>query len=381
MQDTVIQAFQGKFGSTPTYLTRAPGRVNLIGEHTDYNDGFVLPMAIDRHIWVAAALRNDRTLAVHSVDFGADVSFSLEHLQDQSLPHWTHHLRGVWYLLKERGISLPGANILIAGDVPIGAGLSSSAAIEVALIELALAINHTAWPQHEKALFGVEVEHKFSGMPSGVMDQMASAVSQAGHALLIDCRSLETSRVHLPDHIAVVVMDTATRRQLVASAYAERRQQCEEAAKILGVSALRDADLKTVKAQQQELGDVRFRRARHIVSENERVLLFIQALQSHDLSKAGELMNQSHVSLRDDYEVSREELDIISDIARQQSGCYGARMTGAGFGGCAVAFVQFDAVEDFIPAVIADYETRTNLHPELYVFQPAGGSTVVQRPE
>lgn len=377
MRDTIIKAFEKHFNTSPTKLVRAPGRVNLIGEHTDYNDGFVLPMAIDRNIWVAATIRDDDQFNVYSADFDNNISFSTKQLQDSTLPHWTHLLRGVWYLLGEKGKMPPTVNIAIAGDVPIGAGLSSSAAMEVVLIELALSLIDEHWAQAEKALFGVEVEQKFTGMPSGIMDQMASAVSQEGHALLIDCRSVETTPVNIPENVAVIVMDTAKRRQLVDSAYAERRRQCEESADIIGVKSLRDATLEMVDSHQDKLGDVRFRRARHIVQENDRVLAYVEAFKNNDLLLAGQLMNESHYSLRDDYEVSCTELDIITEIARNQTGCYGARMTGAGFGGCGVALVDRSAVENFIAAVTSAYQEQTPLEPALYEFEPAAGSQVI----
>ncbi len=372
MRQIVLAAFEQRFGSTPTILSRAPGRVNLIGEHTDYNDGFVLPMAIDRNIWVAACSRPDNTINAHSLDYNASATFTRDQLTDKSLAHWTHHLRGVWHLLSERGTPPPGVDLVIAGDVPIGAGLSSSAAIEIALIELALALRNQTWTQAEKALFGVEVEHKFTGMPCGVMDQMASAACREGHALLIDCRSLKTTPVQIHPETAVIVMDTAKRRQLVDSAYAERRQQCEEAAAILDVKSLRDATVEMVEAKKDALGNVRYRRAHHIVTENSRVLQFAEADPHH----AGTLMNASHYSLRDDYEVSCTELDIITDIARQQPGCYGARMTGAGFGGCGVALVAQGVVTEFVTTVNNTYQRQTSLTPALYEFNPAPGSEV-----
>ncbi len=380
MREIVSSEFQKHFGQLPSIITRAPGRANLIGEHVDYNDGFVLPMAIDRNIWVAANPRDDNILRAHSITFEETITLTTDQLNDKTMPHWTHYLRGVWYLLGERGLMPPGVDIAIGGDVPVASGLSSSAAIEIALIELALALTQQHWSQAEKALFGVEVEHKFTGMPSGVMDQMASAASQAGHALLIDCRSLETTPVHIPNGVSVVVMDTAKPRQLVDSAYAERRRQCEEAATILKVKALRDATLSMVNKFQAELGDVRFRRARHIVTENQRVLDFIGAAEKTDLHSAGDLMNQSHYSLRDDYEVSCRELDIITEIARQQDGCYGARMTGAGFGGCGVALVKREDVDSFINTVAEKYQQQTNLTPRLWEFKPAAGSEVVVSP-
>lgn len=380
MRDVVTTAFESAFQSTPTYLTYAPGRVNLIGEHTDYNDGFVLPMAIGRGVWVAARPRADNQFSVHSVDYSGTISFTRDQLQDSSLPHWTSHVRGVWYLLGQRGITLPTADIAIAGNVPIGAGLSSSAAIEIGMIELGLALSNQQMTQANKALLGVEVEHKFMGMPSGVMDQMTSAASSEGHAILIDCRSLETRPIHLPDGVRVIVIDTAKRRQLVGSAYVDRRRQCEEAAQMIGVSHLRDATIEQVEAYKEQLGDIRYRRARHIVTENARTLQAADALQNGDAVTTGKLMNESHYSMRDDFEISWTEADLITEMARQMPGCFGARMTGGGFGGCCVALVKSDVVDKFIADITPPYQSQTGLTPALYPFQPAAGSHVIFKP-
>ncbi len=380
MRDVVTAAFESAFQSTPTYLTYAPGRVNLIGEHTDYNDGFVLPMAIGRGVWVAARPRTDDQFRVHSTDYSGTISFSRDQLQDSTLPHWTSHVRGVWYLLGQRGITLPTADIAIAGNVPIGAGLSSSAAIEISMIELGLALSNQQMTQGQKALLGVEIEHKFMGMPSGVMDQMTSAASSEGHAILIDCRSLETRPIHLPDGVSVVVIDTAKRRQLVGSAYVDRRRQCEEAAQMIGVSHLRDATLEQVEAYQEQLGDIRYRRARHIVTENARTLQAADILQNGDAVTMGKLMNESHYSMRDDFEISWAEADLITEMARNLPGCFGARMTGGGFGGCCVALVKSDTVDKFIADITPPYQSQSGLTPAFYPFQPAAGSHVILKP-
>lgn len=381
MQSTLQLAFQQYYGLTPSYITRAPGRVNLIGEHTDYNDGYVLPMAIDRHIWIVAHPRDDNAINIYSLDFDKVASFSTNNLKRTNLPAWTSHVRGVWYLLQEQDIFVPGADILIHGDVPMGAGLSSSAALEVALIEMALILaNNTSFSQKAKALLGVEVEHQFIGMPCGVMDQMASAVSEAGHALLIDCQNLETTPVHLPEGVEVVVMDTKVTHELVDADYGKRRQECEQASEILGVKSLRSATLDMIYKHKKELGDIRLRRAKHVVTENQRVIAMIKALRKDDLVRTGELMNESHHSLQHDFEVSCPELDIMSAIARKQPGCYGARMMGGGFGGSAVALVQADAVLNFTHNVAAEYTTQTNLVPDIFTFHPGSGSEVVMSP-
>jgi galactokinase len=377
MRDVVTAAFKNAFQTEPTYMSYAPGRVNLIGEHTDYNDGFVLPMAIERGIWVVAHPRQDNLFRVKSVDYDGLVEFSPDQLQDSSLPHWTNHIRGVWYLLGQQGITVPTADIAIAGNIPTSGGLSSSAAIEIAMVELALTLANQQMTQAQKALLGVQVEHQFMGMPSGVMDQMASAAGQKGHALLIDCRSLEIRPVNLPAGVSVIVLDTAKSRKLVGSAYTERRQQCEEAAKIMGVSHLRDATLEMVESYKEKLGDIRYRRARHDVSEDARTLAAVEAMEQGDTVTVGKLMNESHYSLRDDFEVSWEEADIITEIARQQPGCFGARMTGGGFGGSCVALVANEAVEKFMATVPPLYQSKTGLTPALYAFQPAAGSSAI----
>jgi galactokinase len=376
VKDTVLKTFAERFGSPPTLLARAPGRVNLIGEHTDYNDGFVLPAAIDRAVYVAARPRIDRSVHLISTDFHAETTFSLYNLDDPDLPGWSKYPRGSLWWLENQGYTVPGFDAVIGGDIPIGAGLSSSAAVEVVMIELGLALAGGTMAQLDKALGGVEVEHQFIGMPCGVMDQMASALGQAGHALLIDCRSLETKPVPVPQGASIVILDTAKRRGLVDSEYAARREQCEAAAEVLGVEALRDATLDQVEAARDQLGAVLYRRARHVVSENVRVQVTVMALRGNALKTVGQALRESHASLRDDYEVSCAELDTMVEIANAQPGCYGARMTGAGFGGCAVALVADEAVEAFVEAVGPAYSARTGLTPHLYVCQAAAGSGV-----
>jgi galactokinase len=377
VKDNVLKKFRDHFGTAPTLLARAPGRVNLIGEHTDYNDGFVLPAAIDRAVYVAASPRVDSTINLVSVDFNAHTSFDLDVLDDPDLPPWSKYPRGaVWWLIDE-GYDVPGFDAVIGGNIPLGSGLSSSAAVEVAMLELGLMLTgYEDMPQVDKALAGVEVEHQFIGMPCGVMDQMASAMGVAHHALLIDCRSLEAQPIPVPAGISLVIMDTAKRRGLVDSEYAARREQCEVAADKLGVSALRDAALDQLEVAKTRLGDPYYRRARHIISENQRVLDTVKALREGRLHDAGQALRASHIILRDDYEVSCTELDVISEIANAQPGCYGARMTGAGFGGCAIALVENGAVEGFVQAVAPAYTAKTGLTPELYVCQASDGSGV-----
>lgn len=279
--------------------------------------------------------------------------------------------------MSQKGIVLPGADIVLGGDIPIGVGMSSSAATGVAVIEAILALaGDSAHSKTEKALLAVELEQKFLRIPCGVMDQTASAAAIDGSAMLLDCRSLETELVSIPDEVRVLVMNTMKSRELADSAYAERRQQCEEAAVLLGVPALRDATLEMIDIYHEKLGDVRYHRARHVITENERTLSMQGVLEEGNLARAGELLNMSHSSLRNDYEVSSEELDLMSELARSHPACYGARMMGGGFGGCAVGLVRAGAVEEFVAAVGASYRERTGISSELYICRPSAGSSV-----
>ncbi|NDJ78033.1 MAG: galactokinase [Chloroflexi bacterium] len=385
-RETVLKTFEERFGAAPELLARAPGRVNLIGEHTDYNDGFVLPAAINRAIFIAARPRPDRAINLYSSDFEEQATFNYDNLRNDNLPGWTRYIRGALWWLSEQGHTVPGFDAVVGGNIPIASGLSSSAAIEVVTLEMALTLAGVPMEQRDKALAGVEVEHQFIGMPCGVMDQMASAMGVAGHALLIDCRSLETKPIPVPQGISMVIMNTKKARGLVDSEYAQRREQCEQAARILGVKALRDANLELLEGTKDKLDDVLYRRARHIITENRRVQVVSTILSTsgssmsaqHGLRTTGQAMRDSHASLRDDYEVSCTELDVMADLANAQPGCFGARMTGAGFGGCAVALVEHDKVDDFVSAVAPAYEQKTGLTPELYVCEAAAGSGVEQ---
>ncbi len=377
LQSRVTAEFQQQFGSPPGTIVRAPGRVNLIGEHTDYNDGFVLPMAIDRAIWMALSPRTDRHVVTHSLDFAETAEFDLDRLEKRA--GWVEYLKGVAWALQEAGHALTGFNAVVAGDVPIGAGLSSSAAWELAAARAFAETSGLAWHPAPMALLGQRAENKWVGMNCGIMDQMISAAGQAHHALLIDCRSLETQSVPLPSGVVVVVLDTATRRGLVDSAYNERRSQCEAVAQFFGVKALRDVTLEQLNDKRDQLDRVAYRRARHVISENDRTLLAVDAMKNGEAIELGKLMQLSHMSLRDDFEVSSRELNIMVECAEHQSGCYGARMTGAGFGGCAVALVRQDAAEAFSVGVAAEYEDATGLKPNIYICTATNGAEVISQ--
>lgn len=375
LRQRVAGEFERRFGGQPAFVVRAPGRVNLIGEHTDYNDGFVLPMAINRAVWMALRPRDDGQVVVHSLDFDASATFSLDDLEYEDAG-WIQYVRGVAWALQEAGYALRGWEGVMAGDVPIGAGLSSSAALELATARAFAAVSDLSWEPKIMARLGQRAENEWVGMQCGIMDQMISAAGEAGHALLIDCRSLETESVPLPPGTAVLVLDTATRRGLTGSAYNERRAQCEAAADFFGVPALRDVSVAEFEEQVDHLDDIIRRRARHVVTENERTLRAAEAMRRGDAVALGRLMNASHASLRDDFEVSSHELNTMVEIARRQAGCYGARMTGGGFGGCAVALMAENAVKAAMPAIAAAYQAETGLEPALYPTQAAAGASL-----
>lgn len=371
----VVDAFCRRYGVKPRIVARAPGRVNLIGDHTDYNDGFVLPMAIDREVWIAVQPRDDRRVAVHSLDFDEDASFALD---DGSARKggWVEYVRGVAWALEENGRPTSGWEGVAAGDVPVGAGLSSSAALELAAARTFAAVSGVVWQPVAMARLAQRAENEWVGVNCGIMDQLISAAGAAGHALLIDCRSLETRSVAIPDSVAVVVLDTGTRRGLVDSAYNERRSQCEQAAHFFGVPALRDVDLSTFQSREAELDPITRRRARHVITENARTLAAADLLERGDVAGVGRLMDESHVSLRDDFEVSRPELDTMVQLAQREIGCFGARMTGAGFGGCAVALVERAGASVFARHVAEAYTQAVGLRPAVYVCAASQGASV-----
>ncbi|MEN6498478.1 MAG: galactokinase [Thermoguttaceae bacterium] len=374
-QHAVTSSFATQFGQAPRWIVRAPGRVNLIGEHTDYNDGFVLPLAIDRAVWIALRPRDDSRVVVHSLDYHQTSEFSLDKLE-KGEPSWIEYLKGVAWSLQQAGHRLTGWEGVMCGDVPLGAGLSSSAALEMATARAFAAVSDLPWDPATMAKLGQKAENQWVGVNCGIMDQLISAAGHANHALLIDCRSLATQPVPFPSGIAVVVLDTATRRGLVGSAYNERRSQCEAAAKFFGVKALRDVSLETFQRRAGELEEPVRSRARHVITENHRTEAAAEAMIRGDVDELGELMSQSHASLRDDYQVSSNALDAIVESAMGHPACRGARMTGAGFGGCAVAIIDASAADSFVQAVAADYAHLTGHTPTLYVCQATNGAEV-----
>jgi galactokinase len=376
VQEEVSSRFAVTFGEPPEYLVRAPGRVNLIGEHTDYNDGFVLPMAIDRAVWIALRSRADRRVVLHSLDFNDATEIDLNALRRERAG-WVEYVKGMAHVLLESGYALRGWEGVVAGDVPIGAGLSSSAALEMATACAFAAIGRLPWDAAVMARAGQRAENEWVGVNCGIMDQMISAAGRRDHALLIDCRSLATRPIPLPPVTAVVVLDTMTRRGLVDSAYNERRAQCEAAAAFFGVPALRDVAPLTFEARADALDPVARRRARHVISENARTLAAAEAMSRGDAATTGRLMNAGHASLRDDFEVSREEMEVMVALAQAHPTCFGARMTGGGFGGAAVALVSAAGAESFAAAVSDAYRRATGLQPQTLTCAATDGAAVV----
>ena len=373
----IRDAFRDEFGREATLVVRAPARVNLIGEHTDYNDGFVFPMAIDRAVWIALAPRSDNHLVVRSFDFPEQHDVALDQLAHEKAG-WVEYIKGVAWSLGAAGRPAPGWEGVIASDVPIGAGLSSSAALELAALRAFVSLSGGVWEPPVMAALAQRAERDWVGVSCGIMDQLASAAGWRDHALLIDCRSLAIDHVPMPRDTVVVVLDTDTRRGLVDSEYNTRRAQCETAARILGVPALRDATVADLEARADLLDPVTYRRARHVITENERTLAAARALRTGDVATMGRLMNQSHQSLRDDFEVSGPELDAMVRHAQAHRACHGARLTGAGFAGCAVALVRASEADAFAADVSAAYQAETGRNPRVYTCTAADGAAVIR---
>lgn len=377
----IEQTFERIFGSVPEVVVRAPGRVNLIGEHTDYNDGFVLPAAIDRAITYAGRQRADRRVRVHAIDFNASGEFDLDDIQKDSEKTWSNFLRGVSKFLEADGHRLTGADMVFGGDVPREAGLSSSAAVEVGATAFWNKLLDLGLDPVYIVKLSRRAENEFVGVPCGIMDQFISALGRRDHALFLDCRDLTYRHVPLRTDVKIVVCNSGVKRALAQSEYEVRLKQCREAvARIAAtgraVKSLRDVTLADLEAARGKMDNLLWRRARHVVSENQRTLEAVKVLQGGDLERFGELMNQSHESLRNDYEVSSVELDRLVDLARQQEGVLGARMTGAGFGGCTVTLVRADAAESFAQAVARAYEEVGPLKAKVYVCQASDGALI-----
>ena len=374
-RESVLKFFEEKYGNAPEYLVRAPGRVNLIGEHTDYNDGYVMPLAIDYAIWVAFSHITEPEVRIHSIDFDQSVVIPINQALTKG-EGWSEYLKGLINILKHYKFEIFGWKGVMAGDVPIGAGLSSSAALSLAITRAFGTVSNWNWDPSQMARICQLAENQWVGVNCGIMDQMISALGQEEHLLLIDCRSLNTTPVPLPEGVRVVILDTGTRRGLVDSVYNERRNQCEAVATYFGKNTLRDVSYKQLVEAKTKIDPIQFRRAHHVIKENERVLDCADSLRLGNLDNVGELMNSSHISLRDDFEVSSEALDQIVDCALTAPGCYGARMTGAGFGGCAVALVETKYTEKFVKKVFNSYKASSGKKALLYACKATGGTSV-----
>jgi len=365
-------------------IARGPGRVDLLGIHTDYNEGFVLPVAINVDVLAAGRLRNDDTIAVYSTNFDSRVEFSFEAIEYDSVNGWSNYVRGVALYLREAGVKLAGADIVMDGNVPIGSGLSSSAAIEIAVGYLFQNLLGFEMSGVDLALIGQKAENKFVGVNTGIMDQFVSRLAVKDHALFLDCRTMDYEQLPLDtSSVKIVVCDTMKRRGLVGSEYDTRREQCNEAVRLLGesipnVKALRDVTSADLRDHGARLPEVVRKRAEHVVGENERVLGSREALRLGDFSKFALLMNASHDSARDLYEVSCPELEAMVEVSRLAPGAYCGRMAGAGFGGCTVSLVAGDCVEQFTGAVAEEYQKKTGLAPALYVCTAEDGASVVE---
>lgn len=377
----VKKAFNSQFNYAPTHIIQAPGRVNLIGEHTDYNDGFVLPCAIDYQTIVAAAKRDDNQIRLVALDYdGQRDQFYID--QDiQFIEHkmWANYIRGVIVSLKEKGYHFKGFDLCVTGNVPQGAGLSSSAALEVVIGQTIKALYSLPITQAQIALIGQQSENQFVGCHCGIMDQMISAQGQKNHAMLLDCRSLDIHMVSMPQDVAVMIINSNKKRGLVDSEYNTRRLQCEQAAAILGVKALRDVTMEQFEQQIDKLDFTVAKRARHVISENARTLEAAKALAINDIEKMGQLMAQSHVSMRDDFAITVPEIDTLVDLIKGVIGHLGGvRMTGGGFGGCVVALVPVAMVDEVKKTVASHYYQATGLKESIYVCHAQDGAGVVE---
>lgn len=377
LKTTTQQIFTDTFGYAPTHTIQAPGRVNLIGEHTDYNDGFVLPCAIDYQTVIACAKRDDRQVRVVAVDYdNQQDSFSLDApILSVKEPMWANYVRGVVKHLQKRDASFGGVDMVIAGNVPQGAGLSSSASLEVAVGTVFQQLYHLKLDGAAIAVNGQEAENQFVGCNCGIMDQLISALGKKDHAMLLDCRTLGTRPVSMPKDIAVVIINSNFRRNLVGSEYNTRREQCETGARFFAQPALRDVDINQFKAVEHELDPQVAKRVRHVLTENARTLEAADALSRGDLKRMGELMAESHASMRDDFEITVPPIDTLVEIVKAEIGERGGvRMTGGGFGGCVVALIPFDLVDSVKAAVAEQYEAKTGIKETFYVCTASEGA-------
>jgi len=373
------ERFQELYGGQSCTIFRAPGRVNLIGEHTDYNQGFVMPVAIEMSCWVAISPTADRTVEVHSCNLHESRVFDLD--QPRRLGDWSDYVQGVALMLEKSGYHLPGAKMLVSSDVPIGSGLSSSAALEIATGMALLNTQPAPCDPLQLALACQRAENEYVGARCGIMDQFIASHGRSGHAVMLDCRSLQHRFLPIPASACLVICNSMVKHQIAAGEYNQRRAECEEAVQTLGqvrllpgLAALRDLSLIDLERFRDLLSPTVYKRCRHVVTENQRVGEAATALEQNDLARLGELMAASHRSLRGDYEVSCPELDLLVETAAQTAGVHGARMTGGGFGGCTVNVVASEAVPGFVEKIALTYRKQTGVAPEIYVSTASAGA-------
>jgi len=380
----VAAEFEKKHGRPPRWIAAAPGRVNVIGEHTDYNDGFVLPMAIEYYTVMAADRPADgrSVITLRSTLEGEPAVIDLAVSVKPGVPKWGNYPRGVIAGFQARGVNPGGLDVLVHSTVPLGSGLSSSAALEVCTATLVEAVTGQTIDPVEKALLAQKAEHDFAGVPCGIMDQFISALGRAGHLLLLDCRTRATELVPMDDPaVSLLIINTNVKHELGSGEYAKRRAECEAAARILGVASLRDAAPEQLERAKGKMTDVVFRRARHVIGEIERTLHAAEGIRQSNWPTVGQFMYASHTSLRDDYEVSCKELDAVVDIAEDlgfRGGVYGCRMTGGGFGGCCVALVKTAAIPAITQKIAAEYPAKTGLAATIFSSRPAAGAMIIK---
>jgi len=381
----LARQFQKTYGRAPRWFVGAPGRVNVIGEHTDYNDGFVLPMAIERYAVMVADLAPasaSPVITIRDTQFNETVTIDISKPVAKGQPKWSNYIRGVVAGFQQRGEKIPALDIAMISTVPLGGGLSSSAALEVCTATLLESVLGKKMDPVQKALLCQKAEHEFAGVPCGIMDQFISVMGRENHLLLLDCRSRKTELVPMSDpSVQLLIANTNVKHELGSGEYAKRRAQCETAAKILGVSSLRDATGAALEDARDKMDPVVYRRARHVIGEIERTVHAAEGIRASNWPTVGQLMYASHASLRDDYEVSCKELDAIVEIAEAigvKGGVWGCRMTGGGFGGCAVALVKTDVVDAVSKKIAADYKKKTGIEATIFVSRPASGATVIK---
>ncbi|CAI4151234.1 galactokinase [Alteromonas macleodii] len=380
MDNQVLSSnFETHYGEAPALIAHAPGRVNIIGEHTDYNEGFVFPAAINFGTWVAATKRADNDIVVTAMDYeNQQNQFSLSDINYDEEQGWANYVRGVVKVLKEAMPDFGGANLLVTGNVPQGAGLSSSASFEVAILKALSALYELPLDGVQAALLGQKAENTFVGCSCGIMDQLISAMGNEGMAMLLDCQSLAIEHSPLPDSHQIVIINSNVKRGLVDSEYNLRRQQCEQGASLLGVSSLREATMEMLEGAKAHMPEVVYRRAKHIVTENARTLAASQALKAGDIETVSEAMAQSHISMRDDFEITVRPIDYLVEIIGEVLGkSGGVRMTGGGFGGCVVALVPTDKVEAVKQVVADKYSDETGYSADIYVCTATQGAFAV----